>query len=148
MKKSLKLSMISTMFLLSTLASAAQKELYQFESIDETGKITYSVEKKATMNAKEDGTVVMVPENYETSKNMMRTTWVASVENLHFPKKVNGVIRNSMEELKIDWIEILDKHEELNFNTVIFQVSPTLDALYKSKYRPWSHVLSGVQGQA
>lgn len=87
-----------------------------------------------------------VPKNYQEPKEMMRTTWVASVENLHYPKKVKGKIRNTLPELKEDWLEILDKHEELKFNTVIFQVSPTLDALYYSKYRPWSHVISGKQG--
>ncbi|MGL4404036.1 MAG: glycoside hydrolase family 10 protein [Fusobacteriaceae bacterium] len=87
-----------------------------------------------------------IPKSYKEPKEMMRTTWVASVENLHYPKKINGKIRNTLPELKKDWLEILDKHEELNFNTVIFQVSPTLDALYYSKHRPWSHVISGTQG--
>lgn len=148
MKKNLKLSIISSMFLVSTLASAAQKELYQFDSIDENGKIIYSTEKKVTMNAKEDGTTVIIPETYVIAKDMMRTTWVASVDNLHYPKIENGKVRNSVEELKADWNAILDKHEEMNFNTVIFQVSPMLDSLYSSKYRPWAHVLTGVQGQA
>lgn len=148
MKVNRKMLTISTIAALSSLIFAQEKELYQFDSIDEAGKITYSKDKKVTLNAKEDGKIVFIPENYEMPKEMMRTTWVASVDNLHFPKKVDGKIRNSLPELKSDWIEILDKHEEMNFNTVIFQVSPTLDTLYTSKYRPWSHVLSGTQGVA
>ncbi|MGL6100916.1 MAG: glycoside hydrolase family 10 protein [Fusobacteriaceae bacterium] len=89
-----------------------------------------------------------IAKTYREPKEMMRTTWVASVENLHYPKKENGRIRNTLPELKKDWLEILQKYEELNLNTVIFQVSPTLDALYYSKYRPWSHVISGEQGVA
>ncbi|MGL5902764.1 MAG: glycoside hydrolase family 10 protein [Cetobacterium sp.] len=89
-----------------------------------------------------------IPKVYSENKNMMRTTWVATVDNLHFPKVVDGKIRNSVDELKADWLEILKLHEEMNFNTVIFQVSPTLDALYKSEHRPWSHVLTGTQGLA
>ncbi|MGL5543014.1 MAG: glycoside hydrolase family 10 protein [Fusobacteriaceae bacterium] len=89
-----------------------------------------------------------IPQIYKEPKEMMRTTWVASVENLHYPKKMNGKTRNTLPELKEDWLEILNKHEELNFNTVIFQVSPTLDTLYYSKHRPWSHVISGIQGIA
>ncbi|MGL5427897.1 MAG: glycoside hydrolase family 10 protein [Cetobacterium sp.] len=87
-----------------------------------------------------------IPAKYVEGKNMMRTTWVATVDNLHYPKVVNGKIRNSVEELKADWIEILKNHEDMNFNTVIFQVSPTLDAIYNSKNRPWSHVMTGTQG--
>lgn len=89
---------------------------------------------------------------YEYPKESFRTTWVASVENMNFPRieTKNGErrIRNTQEELKNDWLEILDNHERMNFNAVIFQVSPTLDALYKSNNRPWSHVISGKQGVA
>ncbi|MGL6100785.1 MAG: glycoside hydrolase family 10 protein [Fusobacteriaceae bacterium] len=87
-----------------------------------------------------------IPKTYVENKETMRTTWVATVDNLHYPKVVDGIIRNSIEELKADWLEILKVHEDMNFNTVIFQVSPTLDALYKSEHRPWSHVLTGTQG--
>lgn len=100
----------------------------------------------ALIAAEQQQLMPTIPKTYETPKEMMRTTWVASVDNLHYPKVVDGKIRNSIEELKEDWIEILNNHESMNFNTVIFQVSPTLDALYESKYRPWSHVLTGTQG--
>lgn len=33
------------------------------------------------------------------------------------------------------------------FNTLVVQVRPFCDALYKSEYFPWSHILTGVQGE-
>ena len=36
--------------------------------------------------------------------------------------------------------------EKQKFNTLIAQVRPFCDALYESKYFPYSHILSGTQG--
>lgn len=43
--------------------------------------------------------------------------------------------------------DIVSKTKESGFNTLIFQVRPFGDALYKSRYYPWSHILSGTQGE-
>jgi len=42
--------------------------------------------------------------------------------------------------------EIAQKCRESGFNTLIVQVRPFCDALYKSSYFPWSHILAGTQG--
>ena len=41
-----------------------------------------------------------------------------------------------------------DKLQNAGVNTVIFQVRPTADALYKSKYETWSSWLTGKRGKA
>lgn len=41
-----------------------------------------------------------------------------------------------------------DLLEQAGCNAVIFQVRPTADALYKSKYEPWSAWLTGQRGKA
>lgn len=137
---------ISLISLTSSLVAVEQQQLNIFKEVDSNGNIIYSTD-QVLLDTKSLDKSVTIPKSYEIPKEMMRTTWVATVDNLHYPKVVNGKIRNSVEELKEDWIEILNNHEQMNFNTVIFQVSPTLDALYESEYRPWSHVLTGVQGQ-
>ena len=43
--------------------------------------------------------------------------------------------------------EIAQKCCESGFNTLIVQVRPFCDALYKSSYFPWSHILTGTQGE-
>ena len=42
----------------------------------------------------------------------------------------------------------LDKLQKCGVNAIIFQVRPECDALYESKYEPWSRFLTGRQGQA
>ncbi len=42
----------------------------------------------------------------------------------------------------------LDRLKECGVNAIIFQVRPECDALYVSKYEPWSRFLTGVQGKA
>ncbi|MDR1002207.1 MAG: family 10 glycosylhydrolase [Oscillospiraceae bacterium] len=45
---------------------------------------------------------------------------------------------------KID--AMLDKAKSMGFNTIMFHVRPFGDAMYKSKYFPWSHIAAGTQG--
>ena len=42
---------------------------------------------------------------------------------------------------------IIKDMENANLNTMIVQVRPFCDALYRSQYYPWSHILTGTQGQ-
>ncbi|MBQ2972054.1 MAG: family 10 glycosylhydrolase [Ruminococcus sp.] len=43
--------------------------------------------------------------------------------------------------------KIINTTKESGFNTLVFQVRPFSDALYKSSYYPWSHILTGTQGK-
>ena len=43
---------------------------------------------------------------------------------------------------------MLDEFQAMNLNAIVFQVRPTADALYKSDLEPWSHWLTGKQGEA
>jgi len=72
-----------------------------------------------------------------------RGAWVASVWNSDWPSR-GGL---SVEQQKAELIQILDKLQELNFNALILQVRPEGDALYTSKYEPWSVWLTGTQGK-
>lgn len=49
-------------------------------------------------------------------------------------------------ERKID--DIIENIKNSGFNTMIAQVRPFCDALYKSSYFPYSHILSGNQGES
>lgn len=42
---------------------------------------------------------------------------------------------------------IVEMSKDNGFNTIIFQVRPFCDALYKSQYFPYSHILTGEQGK-
>lgn len=73
-----------------------------------------------------------------------RAVWVATVANIDWPSKP-GL---SNVELRQELTAILDRCEKNNFNAVVFQVRPHGDALYESKYEPWSYYLTGEQGKA
>lgn len=76
-------------------------------------------------------------------KREMRAAWIATVANIDWPKQEH--IGNT-EKQKADMISMLNRLQALHFNTVIFQVRPTADALYYSDLEPFSHWVSGKQG--
>ncbi|HXH61993.1 MAG TPA: family 10 glycosylhydrolase, partial [Fimbriimonadaceae bacterium] len=54
----------------------------------------------------------------------------------------------SNSEMRAELTAILDRCAADNLNAVIFQIRPQGDALYDSKYEPWSYYLTGKQGLA
>lgn len=72
-----------------------------------------------------------------------RAVWVATVDNIDWPSKRTL----STDEQKAELIRIMDVAKSLNMNAIIFQVRPSADALYASKYEPWSEYLTNRQGR-
>ena len=73
-----------------------------------------------------------------------RAVWVATVLNLDFPFRQDLSVTAMRREIDV----IAEYTAELGLNAVILQVRPTGDAFYRSDIFPWSHWLTGVQGQA
>jgi len=73
-----------------------------------------------------------------------RGVWVATVDNIDWPSKP-GL---SAEQQQAELIAILDRVTAMRLNAVVFQIRPACDALYASKYEPWSEFLTGRMGQA
>ncbi|HEY9875468.1 MAG TPA: family 10 glycosylhydrolase, partial [Candidatus Obscuribacterales bacterium] len=73
-----------------------------------------------------------------------RGVWIATVANIDWPSKP-GL---TTDQQKAELIAMLDKAVELKLNAVILQVRPAADALYSSKYEPWSEFLTGKMGKA
>lgn len=72
----------------------------------------------------------------------MRGVWVTYMELDMQNEKDKS--KKSFEE---KFNKIADKCKDSGFNTLIVQVRPFCDALYKSEYFPWSHILTGTQGK-
>lgn len=72
----------------------------------------------------------------------MRGLWIATVNNINFPSKQKLSAAALAEEL--DGIVAFSK--ENGFNTILFQVRPAADALYKSEIFPASKFVSGSAG--
>lgn len=77
----------------------------------------------------------------ETQREL-RAVWIATVANIDWPSG-RGL---SSEEQKAELRTLFDRVEQLNMNTVIFQIRPATDALYHSDLEPWSEFLTGKQG--
>lgn len=80
-------------------------------------------------------------------KREMRATWISTVWQLDWPSKTGStpqIAELQRQELRA----LLDNVEAAGLNAVCFQVRPMADALYKSKYEPWSSFLTGARGKA
>jgi uncharacterized lipoprotein YddW (UPF0748 family) len=71
-----------------------------------------------------------------------RAVWVASIVNCDFPSNKNL----TTEEQKAEFIKLADLHQRNGMNALIVQIRPAGDALYPSKFEPWSEYLTGKQG--
>lgn len=95
--------------------------------------------KKAEEPKKEEKIKVQLPE----VPREFRAAWIATVANINWPSKRNLTTAQQKEEA----IHLLDILKNNNFNAVIFQVRPSSDALYDSKFEPWSYFLTGEIGK-
>ncbi len=75
------------------------------------------------------------------SDEEMRGVWVSYME-----LSMENESSKTQKAFKNKFNEIAQKCRESGFNTLIVQVRPFCDALYKSSYFPWSHILAGTQG--
>lgn len=73
------------------------------------------------------------------SKREFRGVWIATVNNIDWPSKNNLSTENQKKEI----IQLLDLYKSLHFNAIIFQIRPSADAFYNSRYEPWSVYLAG-----
>ncbi len=73
-----------------------------------------------------------------------RAVWVATVANIDWPTNKGLPVSIQKQQL----LSIVNKAASLKLNTIIFQVRPACDALYKSSIEPWSEFITGVQGRA
>ena len=73
-------------------------------------------------------------------KREFRGAWIQAV---------NGQFTGMGEqEMKKYLTDMLDNLQKVNVNAVIFQVRVEGDALYESRYEPWSRFLTGTQGKS
>lgn len=76
------------------------------------------------------------------SDEEMRGVWVSYME-----LSMENESSKTQKAFEDKFTEIAQKCRGSGFNTLIVQVHPFCDALYKSSYFPWSHILTGTQGE-
>ncbi|GAA1100044.1 glycoside hydrolase family 10 protein [Kitasatospora arboriphila] len=76
-------------------------------------------------------------------KRQMRGLWIACLNHTDWPDRR----RLGAEQMRADFTALLDSAVATGFNAVFVQVRPTADALWPSRFEPWSQWLTGTQGQ-
>jgi len=74
----------------------------------------------------------------------MRGLWVTTAYNLDWPSR-SGL---SNAEIRAEADAILERAVSQGINAIFLQVRPSADAFYRSEIFPWSHALTGTQGEA
>lgn len=85
--------------------------------------------------------VFSVKQNTHNNEEM-RGVWVSYMELTMENEK-----DKSQKRFTEKFEEIAENCKNLGYNTLVVQVRPFCDALYKSNYFPWSHILTGEQGK-
>ncbi len=75
----------------------------------------------------------------EVPKYEFRGAWIATVYKLDWP------LSNRESQQKAQLSNLLDRLKSAGINAVFFQVRALGDAMYESRYEPWSHYLTGSQ---
>ncbi|MFJ7067287.1 glycoside hydrolase family 10 protein [Streptomyces sp. NPDC101115] len=81
-------------------------------------------------------------ETAETAGAAFRGMWIATVTNRDFPSRPGLTAAAQRAEL----LALLDLAVRRRMTAVLFQVRPSADALWPSRYEPWAQCLTGVQG--
>ena len=89
------------------------------------------------------GPPAVVPDtNPPAIQREMRGLWVATIANIDWPSRTTL----SADQQRAELVSVLDRAAASGFNTIIFQVRPASDAVYRSSIEPWASMLSGTQG--
>lgn len=122
----------------SVIPNYALEPLYKFRR-DENNVLGYDINNPVFFH-RNSNEQIKIPVNYDFPKSEFRSMWVATIDNIHFPKVT------SEEEFKSKYLEVLDTFDSYNMNSIIFQVRPLLDTYYESSLNPWSQFIGGIQG--
>ena len=93
------------------------------------------------MNGNYGGGTVLLPAAYTAKPDEFRGVWVATAFNLDFAK------HSTAAEFQASFRALAARIADMGFNTIMFQVRPSCDALYRSSINPWSRWMTGTEGK-
>ncbi len=79
-------------------------------------------------------------------KREFRASWLTTAWAIDWPNPHSKPDEEGQLKQQNYLISLLELHERANLNAVFFQVRSFSDAMYKSKYEPWSQYLTGTRG--
>lgn len=81
-------------------------------------------------------------------KREFRCSWLTTVWAIDWPLSHSRTDAAGQQKQQEELIAIVDSLAKANMNAVLFQVRGFSDAMYNSKYEPWSRYLTGTRGKA
>ena len=81
-------------------------------------------------------------------KREFRCSWLTTVWAIDWPLSHSRSDAAGQQAQKQELMAVVDSLAKANMNAVLFQVRGFSDAMYNSKYEPWSKYLTGTRGQA
>ena len=79
-------------------------------------------------------------------KREFRASWLTTVWAIDWPNPHSQSTAAGQKKQQDYMLSLIKLHEKANLNAIFFQVRGFSDAMYKSKYEPWSQYLTGVRG--
>ena len=80
-------------------------------------------------------------------KRETRAVWLTTLANLDWPKTYARSVE-SIEQQKQELIDILDKYQKANINTVLLQARVRAATIYPSDIETWDRCITGIEGRA
>ena len=81
-------------------------------------------------------------------KREFRAAWLTTVWAIDWPTTYGQATASAASKQQQELYAIVDSLAAANMNAVFFQVRGFSDAMYRSRYEPWSQYLTGTRGQA
>ena len=81
-------------------------------------------------------------------KREFRCSWLTTVWAIDWPQSYSRSDASGQQAQQQELMAIVDSLAKANMNAVLFQVRGFSDAMYNSKYEPWSKYLAGTRGKA
>ena len=129
------IALIMGIFMLYSYLDDDSKDIAQNQENETLGEL----EEENSQIQREDLTTLSLSEDFSQGKYEFRAAWLASINNLDFPKDQSL----STEQLKANFLKILDVYELYHLNALIMQIRPEGDALYLSQINPPSKYVTG-----
>lgn len=83
--------------------------------------------------------------NAQNPKREFRAAWITTAWAIDWPKNSWGNAAKAAQQ-KQELVDMLDSLQAANMNVAWLQVRSFCDAMYRSKYEPWSKYLTGTRG--
>ena len=78
-------------------------------------------------------------------KRETRAVWLTTLANLDWPKTY-ATSPERIEQQKQELVDLLDKYQKANINTVLLQARVRAATIYPSALEPWDKCITGVEG--